>query len=108
MEEEKKQDNQELTYEKLLAVAEGLRQQNEQMKRQLQGMQQYISEQQTQSIFAYLEAAFKVVANIELFDSDFAGVILDDIKRVMNALRDIIVPKENEEQKEEDGDEQPA
>lgn len=66
-------------------------------------MRQYISEQQTQSIFAYLESSFKVVKYIDLFDSDFAGVILGDIKKIMGALREIIVPKEEQESEEDGG-----
>lgn len=100
---DKNQEPQKLTYERLQAIAGGLQQQNEQLKRQLDSMRQYITEQQTQSIFAYLESSFKVVNYIDLFDSDFAGVVLGDIKAIMMRLRDIIVPKDEDENEEDDG-----
>lgn len=102
-EKEKKEEQRKYTYDELRGIAGGLQQQNEQLKRELQSMRQYISEQQTQSIFAYLNVANNIMEHVELFDTDFVGIILDDVKRVMTALRSIIVPSD-EEKEEQDGD----
>jgi len=87
-----------LTYEELQGIAGGLKQQNDHLQKELNALRQYVSEQQTQSIFAYLNEANKILERAELFDTEFIGIVLDDIKRIMTALRQIIVPDNKEEQ----------
>lgn len=101
--EKNKEQPKKFTYEELLGIAGGLKEQNDQLKRELDAMRQYISEQQTQSIFAYLGVANNIMEHTELFDTEFVGIILDDVKKVMLALREIIVPS-NESKEKEDGD----
>lgn len=105
--EEKKNTNQpnKVTYDELKGLIGGLQQQNDYLKQQndnlkkeLNALRQYVSEQQTQSIFAYLNGANKIIENSGLFGTDFLNMMLDDIKRIMLALRQIIVPENKEGQ----------
>ena len=68
---------------------------NEKLNNELIAMRQLIAEQQTQSIFAYLNASFKIIERMEMYEDDFVDILTQDVQKIMMKLRSVIVPEEN-------------
>lgn len=95
MEEQNTQEK--LSYEKLQAIASGLKQQNDSLVQEMNAMRQYLAQQQTQEIHSYLASCFKAIDNLELYSTEFANTVVADVEKVMMALREYVVPQDNEE-----------
>lgn len=70
---------------------------NQQLQNELQAMRDYLAETQTQSIFSYLNAAFKVIESPEFYATSFIETTCKDVEVIMSSLRKIILPEENKE-----------
>lgn len=110
--EEKKHNEQpkRLTYEELQAMAAALEQTNASLEQtnqrivnEYRQLRAYVAEQQTQSIFAYLTAAQKIIDSAEMYRTEFVTMVTYDVTRIMKKLREIIVPDEEQETANEDG-----
>lgn len=98
MEETKHNEQPEkLSYEKLQEIVAELELRNSRLVEEYKKLRAFVTEQQTQSIFAYLNAAERVIEHYELFSTDFIGVLTKDIEKIMYKLREIIVPEDEEE-----------
>ena len=71
-------------------VNRSLEKDNKHMREEMEAMRNYIAETQTQSIFAYLNACFKVLEHSEFYDNDFIEGNIKDIQKVMGNLHSII------------------
>ena len=107
---ENESGSEKLSYEQLQHILYGmnsrvnaLENENKNLKGHISELQEFIAEQQTQSIFAYLSVAQKVLDQQELFNTDFIHRTVEDVMMIMDRLRAIIVLDETNDKENGEG-----